>query len=235
VVIVTWNCNGALRKKFEKLSSFNADILIIQECEDPGQTTHDGYKTWAKRYVWKGNNKNRGLGIFVREFIEIEPLKWSSTHNGDDVRHFLPCLIDNWFQLLGVWTSQNNSPNFGYIGQLWKYLALNKKNIRQIIIAGDFNSNSMWDRGSRWWNHSDVVRELSDLNIESLYHAFFKEEQGKESRPTFFLQRKTSKPFHLDYVFASKEIAENMVRLEVADREEWLKLSDHLPVVCNFG
>ena len=28
--IITWNCNGAFRKKFENLSDFNADIYIIQ-------------------------------------------------------------------------------------------------------------------------------------------------------------------------------------------------------------
>ncbi len=33
--IITWNCNGALRNKFSILDDLDADILIIQECEDP--------------------------------------------------------------------------------------------------------------------------------------------------------------------------------------------------------
>jgi exonuclease III len=32
--IITWNCNGALRKKFTNLLDYNADIYIIQECEN---------------------------------------------------------------------------------------------------------------------------------------------------------------------------------------------------------
>ena len=33
--IISWNCNGALWKKFNLLEKLDADILVIQECEDP--------------------------------------------------------------------------------------------------------------------------------------------------------------------------------------------------------
>ena len=36
--IITWNCNGALRKKIEQVDSLGADILVVQECEDPAQS-----------------------------------------------------------------------------------------------------------------------------------------------------------------------------------------------------
>jgi exonuclease III len=37
--ILTWNCNGAFRRKFDALLQFDADIIVIQECEDPERTS----------------------------------------------------------------------------------------------------------------------------------------------------------------------------------------------------
>ncbi|MDX5420275.1 MAG: endonuclease/exonuclease/phosphatase family protein [Hymenobacteraceae bacterium] len=232
--IVTWNCNGALRNKFEHLSTFEADIYIIQECEDPERSRHPAYMAWAKNHIWNGDTKNKGLGIFAAEHIKIEPLDWSNTYQDHTVKYILPCQINDMFQLLGIWTHQNNSPNFGYIGQLWKYLQVNKQHLKQTLIAGDFNSNAIWDQWDRWWNHSDVVKELEELGIRSLYHLHNKEEQGKESIPTFFFHRKPERPYHIDYVFGSQEFYTGLTKFEIGDTEQWLKISDHLPISCEF-
>lgn len=233
--IVTWNCNGALRNKFEHLSDLNADLYIIQECENPELAKHQLYTAWAGDYLWKGDNKNKGLGIFAKNNTSIEALNWSDTYKDHEVKYFLPCLVNNDFQLLSVWTSQNKSPNFGYIGQLWKYLEINKHKFNKIVVAGDFNSNSIWDEWDRWWNHSDVVQELSKMDVNSLYHSYFNEQQGKESKPTFYHQKNRGKPYHIDYIFASKAIEECMRSFEVATIENWLKYSDHLPVICELN
>lgn len=232
--IITWNCNGAFRKKFRSLEPLNADILLIQECEDPKESRDKEYKDWATNYLWIGDSKNKGLGIFAKKEINISSLDWSNEYKDHSVKYFLPCLIDNDFQLLGVWTHQNKSPNFGYIGQFWKYLQVNKSNFKKIIIAGDFNSNSIWDEWDRWWNHSDVVKELREIKIESLYHKYFDEEQGKETKPTFFLQRNLLKAYHIDYCFTSKEFISKLKKAEIPDFNDWKHLSDHVPVIVDF-
>jgi exonuclease III len=228
--IVSWNCNGAFRRKFSRLSSIDADILIIQECENPALSKNSEYKSWAKNYLWIGSNKNSGLGVFVKENVALTKLDWPS----DTFELFLPFCINQNTTFLAVWTKQANSPTFQYIGQFWKYLQLNRKLIEQTqpIICGDFNSNKIWDKWDRWWNHSDVVRELAELNILSLYHSLHSTNQGQEEIATFYLHRKLEKPYHIDYAFLPKNILSN-ASMQVGEVQEWLTLSDHMPLIIN--
>ncbi|MGO4819999.1 MULTISPECIES: endonuclease/exonuclease/phosphatase family protein [unclassified Flavobacterium] len=232
--VITWNCSGALRNKFEELINFQADIYVIQECEDPAKSNHKGYIAWAKNHLWIGDNKNKGIGVFAKVEVEIIKLDWTNYYKDHTVKHFLPCLINREFNLLAVWTHSNNSPTFGYIGQLWKYLQLNKNKLNKCIILGDLNSNKIWDNWDRWWNHSDVLKELNGIGIESFYHKYWDEEQGKESQPTFFLNRKIEKPYHIDYIFGSNEFSSNVKSIEIGNKNKWLKLSDHLPLICEI-
>lgn len=235
--IVTWNCNGAFRNKFNSIRELDADIYIIQECEDPKRTYDAKYKGWSSNYLWIGDNKNKGLGIFAKSEIDLCPLDWSNKYKDHSVKYFLPCTVNNEFQLLAVWTHRNNSPNFGYIGQFWKYLETNFNLVENILIAGDFNSNVIWDEWDRWWNHSDVLNILKQKDIISLYHKVKNEEQGKESKKTFFLQRKIEKAYHIDYFFGSS-IFQDPKCLTLGNYDDWIGISDHIPLTLeleNYG
>lgn len=235
MLLITWNCNGAFRKKYENLLDFDADILVIQECEDPALVQDEGFRERAGNFLWTGDSKHKGLGVFAKKDIRLEPLDWGAEHEGVGVKHFLPCRVNGKFDILGVWAHYNNSPTYGYIGQLWKYLQVNKSNFQDIIITGDYNSNAIWDRKSRWWNHSDVVVELREMDIHSAYHIYNKEEHGKETRPTFYLHRNENKPYHIDYLFASAQILNTMEKITVGSYAEWKHLSDHVPVMVTWG
>ncbi|WP_200859593.1 endonuclease/exonuclease/phosphatase family protein [Sphingobacterium paucimobilis] len=204
--------------------------MIIQECENPETSNHKPYKEWASNYLWIGKTKNKGLGIFAKNDIRITPLSWSNQYDDHTVDYFLPCRVGNEFNLLACWCHGNNSPTFGYIGQLWKYLQLNK-NIENTLIVGDLNSNKIWDRWDRWWNHTDVLNILDKSGIVSMYHHLTGEEQGEETKKTFFLQRNPAKAYHIDYVFCPTDRIGTMASLQVLDFEDWKHLSDHVPVV----
>jgi len=230
--IVSWNCNGAFRKKLAHLRSFDADVHVIQECEDPEQSTCPDYKAWASNYLWVGANKNKGLGIFARPEIVLAPLDLDA----GTLESFIPCTLNGHFVLWAVWTRQANSPTFRYIGQLWKYLQKHKATLsgKDAFVIGDFNSNVCWDAWDRWWNHSDVVRELEELEIHSLYHAIKNEAQGSESNPTFYMHRKRERPFHIDYAFLSKKYLPSAL-LEVGNPSIWLEHSDHMPLFVQIN
>jgi exonuclease III len=228
--IVSWNCNGAFRKKYQQLANLEADIHVIQECENPALCPDENYKIWAKNCLWTGDNKNKGLGIFCSADIKMVENEWE--RNG--TKYFLSANINDSFNLLAVWNHHANSPNFRYIGQLWKYLQVNKQFMVRSLVVGDFNSNTIWDEWDRWWNHSDVVRELKEIGIRSLYHECFNEKQGQESTPTFFLQKNVSKRYHIDYAFADASYFDTIISLSIGHSADWLSLSDHMPLIVDI-
>lgn len=246
--VVTWNCNGALRKKLKQVDRLNADILVVQECEDPSKSTQ-AYRDWAGSYLWVGESKNKGIGIFPKNANTVKNLEWNASFkiagleslskslewSTSDLRLFLPFKINDQFTVLAVWTKGSDAEAFSYMGQFWKYLQVHRRELSncKTIILGDFNSNAIWDKADRWWSHSDVVQELEDMGIQSLYHLQYAEEQGKESRPTFFLQRKNEKPYHIDYVFVSNDL-KNSCELEINTDNDPLEWSDHLPLAASI-
>lgn len=229
--VITWNCNGALRRKFEALDALNADILVIQECEDPSQST-PGYRLWAGNHDWIGYGKNKGIGIFPRRGQSIERLAWAD----NNFELFLPVKVGGNIDVIGVWTQQSTTSRFGYIGQFWHYLQLHKVALGpNTIIAGDFNSNANWDKPRRTWNHSDCIRELDQLGFRSLYHHVSEEMQGQEIRPTFYLHRHETKPYHIDFVFAHDDrLGRTLPKTQIGSPDTWLALSDHMPVIVDL-
>ncbi|KGG81278.1 endonuclease [Caloranaerobacter azorensis H53214] len=229
--IISWNCNGAFRKKYKYLMEYNCEIVVIQECEDPNTVNYsEEFKTFMPNFIWVGDNKNRGLAVFSK--YTLNDNLWDTGGN----KYFISCKVNNEFNLLGVWCHKANSKTFPYIGQMWRYLQINKEKMRDkdILICGDFNSNKIWDRRSRWWNHSDVFNELEELNIKSLYHQYYKDEQGKETIPTLYHTKNIEKPYHVDYILASEKFCDSLLNFKIGDPKKWLEVSDHMPIFVEF-
>ena len=231
--IVTWNCNGAFRNKFKEIGKIGADIYVIQECENPEHSKVE-YKKWAENHFWIGESKHKGLGIFAMGSVEIQRLNWED--NG--LQMFLPSRVNNQFNLVGVWTKRANSSTFRYIGQLWKYVNLHKDKLAasQTVLCGDLNSNKIWDTKHRVCNRSDVVRELNNINMVSLYHTITGEDQGVETTSTYYQQKNLQKPYHIDYAFLSAGFFNNQRNtISVGNHNEWLGLSDHVPITFTIN
>jgi len=219
--IVSWNCNGKFREKFDQITRLNADIYIIQECENPKSCSHARYQTFSNNYIWVGDNKNKGLGVFAGPQIQLSRNNWQSYC----LRHFLSVRINDAFDLLAVWAGKP------YIGEYYIYQSVNiDRYSPNMIIIGDFNSNAVWDKDYPQRSHSDVVRELKAIGLESIYHVVSGESQGSESQNTFYLYRHADKGYHIDHCFANPKM---ICSYQIEKDPEWLTLSDHLPIVID--
>jgi exonuclease III len=229
--IVNWNCNGAFRRKVHLLDKYEADVLVVQECENP-KGIEISFGCWAENYLWIGDNKNRGLAVFSNLKTPLIALEWED--NGLEL--FLPCQIDDRVKMVAVWTKNPRGTKFPYIGQLWNYLQLNECKIKgnEFIICGDLNSNSKWDKRGRIWNHSNVVNNLLNMEMVSIYHSKRNEKQGQEKESTLYLQRNIKKPHYVDYAFLSSSIYNDNCKIQIGLFEEWIPHSDHMPVIFEF-
>ena len=246
--IVTWNCNGALRKKTEELDALHADVYLVQECEDPALSSA-AFKDWAGDYLWVGASKHKGLGVFPKNGNTVRAADWFGTFSQlgvtnssqasrwttTDLKLFLPFILNDEYQVLGVWTKAEGAKVFQYIGQLWKFLQIHGTQLKRdkTILLGDLNSNRIWDKPDRWWNHSDVVEELATIGLQSVYHRQTNEAQGRETTPTFFLQRNLERAYHIDYVFVSSDLLP-ICKVEIGDSGEWRNASDHMPITLRI-
>lgn len=233
--LITWNCQGAFRKKADAILRQLPDILVVQECEHPDKLVFDKTTQPPNDFLWFGDNKHKGLGIFSYRDYKFKLLE---QHN-KNIKIVTPISVTGGqidFTLIAIWANNRNDPDGKYIEQVWKainhYEQLSKNG--RIIFIGDFNSNKVWDKKHRKVNHSTVVDKLAEQNIYSVYHRHLKQDQGKEIHPTFFLQRNRSKPYHIDYCFTSDDLYNKVVSIEVGTYEDWITHSDHTPLTINF-
>ncbi len=215
--IISWNCCGKFREKFSTIQKEDADIYVIQECENP-EKYQNQFSEFLTDYVWHGEKNSKGLGIFIKPHIKIKLNDWPVFC----LRHFISVKINDDFDLLGVWASPH------YIEEYYIYQSINiDKYGENTLIIGDFNSNAIWDKEHGKRNHSAVVAELKTRNIVSAYHYTTGEKEGQETQNTFCLYRHNDKQYHIDYCFLNPA---RIKAFQILNSEDWLRYSDHFPI-----
>ncbi len=68
------------------------------------------------------------------------------------------------------------------------------------------------------WNCAGAFREKYTSIIE---------EHGQETQPTYYWRWNLKNPYHIDYVFAGKNVVTD---LKIGDADKWIKDSDHMPL-----
>jgi exodeoxyribonuclease III len=228
--IVTWNCGMALARKVPSLFALNPDIAVVQECS---KKSVDVLASQGFSGLWFGANLNKGVAVFCSKEFAVQGVgkpfgKWVVP-----VR-VCGAVVD--FNLLAIWACPVGTKRAdNYIGQVYRCLVEQRGWFSKppVVVAGDLNSNSQWDANRPGRNHTEVVRLFESHGLISAYHAHNGENQGSETRPTYYFYRHQDKPFHIDYVFVPKDW--RLKSVEVGSFGEWGKLSDHVPVVVDVS
>ena len=184
-------------------------------------------------HIWDGAVSYKGLSVFTFNdyYAEVAPFYNS------DFKHIIPTYIknkDKTFLLLAVWSKLVKNKTLSYIAQVCLALEEYKKYIdKNTIIAGDFNSNKQWDNlFNRKYNHSYLLSFLSNLDFISVYHNFYNQKQGEETIPTLYYHRNKEKSFHIDFMFIHKN--RNIQNFSLGSCEDWISLSDHVPLFAEI-
>ena len=224
--IITWNCNGKFREKFTSIIEEDADIYVIQECENPAESKVSEYKEFAgDNYFWTGSIHYKGLGIFAKDNIKLEKISGLN----EEFKNFIALRVNDSFNLLGVWAMPD------YVEMIHDYFDANTWLFDEnLVMCGDFNSNSIWDRehltkdsNGNDKNQTNLNQKLENSNLISAYHCLTGEKQGCESDSTFFLYRHLDKKYYIDYVYYGDDV---VINFEILDVSKWIQLSDHLPI-----
>ena len=224
--IVTWNCNLNFARKYEHIESMDADVCIIQECE---KLKEDHFPN--SKFFWTGRIENKGLGILVKN----GSASLDSSHNPDLI-NFLPIKSDN-LKILGVWAYNHRAKKFGdnVSGETIQAIEFYKEWLSDgelpCVFGGDFNNSIIWDRPNNNNNFENINAQLENLGFASVYHSNTSDEFGYEKNATFFHTKNKDKKYHIDYLFLRSIEYKS---LNIGKFSEWIKLSDHVPIILDF-
>jgi exonuclease III len=231
--LVSWNCNMALGRKWPRLSQFKADIYVIQECSQ-SDLNHIGSEFGLSDH-WIGSNPHKGLGLLVRKPFEVVDFQ----HTGLTWIGCAKISGPKDLTLYPVWTGIPKADrSLRYIRQihlLLDRLATNPP-VGNVVVVGDFNSNTIWDKEHGDRCHSKAVERLAGLGLRSAFHELTKIPQGAENKvaPTIYFRKNLDLPYHIDCLFASEGLLDSIEHLEIGKHQDWLALSDHMPLSATF-
>jgi exodeoxyribonuclease III len=233
--IVVWNCNMALHRKWNRLVALRPDIAVVPESAKPEIMRRKAPDFAFSDCEWDGWNEHQGLAVFSfgeytlgrgtqdRQYQIFTPLKVRGPHP----LHLLAVWA---FSPVAPFRAVTNSPSIRTaLAHYAPFLSSTPS-----VVAGDFNSSTIWDTPGGPSNHAESVADLRALGLESAYHVSTGCSSGAEREATLFHGRNIASCYHIDYCFAPTSWQGRSARVTVGRPEDWLTVSDHMPVVVEL-
>ena len=223
--LATWNCcRASVAKTAEAVAALGASVTVLQEARRPAEL--------PLGHIWVGKNSQNGLAVVpgAGYRVALGPVASSAPWS------IVPVRVSGRqkLHLLMVWTRQEH----GYIQGLDAALSTYARFLTSApsVVIGDFNANAIWDGPRRPTDFSRVAARLKDqFGLVSAYHARSGEAFGSESQATHYFWRRRTRPFHIDYCFVPERWVRDLGEVAILDAAPWDALSDHRPVVVDYG
>jgi exodeoxyribonuclease-3 len=236
--LVAWNCAMGLERKMKPLRSMRPDIAILSEVADPERLRQKLPELMDVPIVWVGSNPNKGLAVisFTGSALELDN-SYRTTN-----QYIAPVQVNGQrsFRLLALWDHNDRTEGLNKRpGPLLRAIddSTDFCGNGDLMVAGDFNNNPLWDRPNGPNNMQVVADALMKRGLVSVYHKKTGLEFGAEEQGTYWHYRKRTMPYHIDYVFVPMTWFANMVSFEIGNFDDWCApgYSDHAPLIAEFG
>ena len=218
--LTTWNCFRGKTPDhcLELLEPLRADLITLQECSRP-----DGDDTSV---IWRGTDPAYGTAVVSTQ--AAVQLKSISIPSLDPLVVPVRVHAPRPFVFVGVCTHRP------YNAVAWEAMSacVAASEGLPVVAAGDFNS-SPGVSGQARASAQFLERMRNELGLVSVYHHFFGEKHGVETRATFYHHWKESKPFHIDYCFIPEGWVDRLAGVEVGTFAAW-RQSDHRPLTVDL-
>ena len=220
VRIACWNCADGLTGKRRLLATLQSDIMVVAEVR---RSDFDQISAEFAGGFYCPSTSARGLAVFSR----LPGLTMRRFRVPAKAECYL-WLQSDGVDILAVWVKSKGD----YVRPAFQTIAhfLRQSKARQRIVLGDFNMNPSFDRNRRRMRAGDLVDLLAAKDLRSLYHQATGEEMGRETRPTHHFTYNAARPFHIDFIFASKGL--ELGHFWLGEPDDWIGRGrgDHMPL-----
>jgi hypothetical protein len=169
--LVAWNCKMGFERKWRALSALRPDIAVLSEVACPDKLRSQLPALEELPVIRVGNKPNKGLAVvsFTGSNLELDPSYRSSN------QFVAPVHVNGAksFRLLTTWDNNDRTEGLNRRpGPLLRCLEDSADFCRggDLVVAGDFNNNPLWDKPNGPNNMSEIAQELARRDLVSLYH-----------------------------------------------------------------